>query len=184
MSWSLIVSTRWPPVVLHLRLMSIVALLHGKFKKKFGIWEHQKGTERPNHVTVLWVRQKDFQIPLYRPLFLFLIPRSRHFIWLEDLGLMIRYVSSDSGHVWRNLFGYRSVCIHYLKPGTAIRSKGYIFTSLRFFFCRTIYEFTVYEGTWIVTKFTFPLRISHHNPMKTRNPTPAGNWDSRFPPQS
>ena len=28
----------------------------------------------------------------------------------------------------------------------------------------------------------FPLRIPRPNPIKTRNPAPTSNWDSRFPP--
>ena len=28
----------------------------------------------------------------------------------------------------------------------------------------------------------FPLAISHPNPIKTRNPAPTSNWNSRFPP--
>ena len=69
--------------------------------------------------------------------------------------------------------------IHKLKPNTAKRTKGSFSPTS---------SFTLVNLWWshaeikIPYPALFPLPIPHPNSIKTRNPAPTSNWNSRFPP--
>ena len=76
---------------------------------------------------------------------------------------------------------YRAVAIHYLKPDTAIRTKGSFLPNLwllRWSKCN-LWGHVRIE---IPYPAQFPLWIPHPKPIKTLNSTPARNCNSGFPP--
>ena len=69
--------------------------------------------------------------------------------------------------------------IHQLKPITAIRTKGSFSPTSGFTLVNLWWSHAVIE---IPYPALFPLPIPRPNPIKTRNPAPTSNWNSRFPP--
>ena len=90
---------------------------------------------------------------------------------------------SDNDTVNRTWQSTESLLGHELKPDTAIRTtKGFVFASFRFCVVGRVNFWWSHAGIEIPYIALFPLPISHPNPIKTRNPTPTNNWNSRFPP--
>ena len=69
--------------------------------------------------------------------------------------------------------------IHQLKPITAIRTKGSFSPTSGFTLVNLWWSHAEIE---IPYPALFPLPIPRPNPIKTRNPAPTSNWNSRFPP--
>ena len=65
-----------------------------------------------------------------------------------------------------------------MKPDTAIRTKGAFSLASGFALVLLWWSHGVIE---IPYPALFSLPISHPNPIKTQNPTPTSNWNSRFP---
>ena len=90
---------------------------------------------------------------------------------------------SDNDTLNRTWQSTESLLGHELKPDTAIRiTKGFVFASFRFCLVGGVSFWWSHAGIEIPYIALFPLPISHPNPIKTQNPAPTSNWNSRFSP--
>ena len=90
------------------------------------------------------------------------------------------YVRGQHIHTWRELTGYRAVarfCHSWIEIGHS--TKGSFSPASGFALVNLWWS---HAGIEIPYPALFPLTISHPNPIKTRNPAPTSNWNSRFPP--
>ena len=94
------------------------------------------------------------------------------------INLKILTWSSDNGHVWQNLTGYRqSLFITWNLAQLYVQKVR---------FCQLAVFAPANNNLWgqvrieIPYATLFPLQVPHPNPIKTRNPAPTRNCNSRF----